>query len=44
MHTGIEIRQDLIEDQSGQHQWAERLARLFREIEETLHAKKLMQA
>ena len=44
MNTGIEIRQDLIADQSGQHQWAERLARLFREIEETLHARKLMPA
>lgn len=44
MNTGIEIRQDLIEDQSGQHQWAERLARLLREIEEGLHAKKLMPA
>lgn len=44
MHTGIEIRQDLIGDQSGQHQWAERLARILREIEEGLHAKKLMPA
>lgn len=44
MNTGIEIRQDLIADQSGQHQWAERLARLLREIEETLHARKLMPA
>lgn len=44
MHTGIEIRQDLIGDQSGQHQWAERLARVLREIEEDLHATKLMPA
>ena len=44
MNTGIEIRQDLISDQSGQHQWAERLSRLLREIEEGLHAKKLMPA
>jgi predicted N-formylglutamate amidohydrolase len=44
MNTGIEIRQDLIGDPSGQHQWAERLARLLREIEETLHARKLMPA
>lgn len=44
MHTGIEIRQDLIGDQSGQHQWAERLARILREIEEELHARKLMPA
>jgi predicted N-formylglutamate amidohydrolase len=42
MHTGIEIRQDLIMDQAGQHEWAERLARILREVEETLHAKKLM--
>ena len=34
--TGIEIRQDLIGDQTGQHQWADRLARIFREIEATL--------
>lgn len=31
--TGIEIRQDLIGDQSGQKQWAERLARILGEIE-----------
>jgi predicted N-formylglutamate amidohydrolase len=34
--TGIEIRQDLIGDPSGERQWAERLARILREIEETL--------
>ena len=33
VNTGIEIRQDLIADQSGQQQWAERLARIFTEIE-----------
>ena len=33
VNTGIEIRQDLIADQSGQQQWAERLARIFAEIE-----------
>jgi predicted N-formylglutamate amidohydrolase len=33
VNTGIEIRQDLIADQSGQRQYAERLARIFREIE-----------
>jgi predicted N-formylglutamate amidohydrolase len=32
-NTGIEIRQDLIADQSGQRQWAERLARILRKIE-----------
>ncbi len=36
MNTGIEIRQDLIGDQAGQMQWAERLTRLFRQIETTL--------
>ena len=35
-NSGIEIRQDLIADQSGQQQWAERLARIFGEIEATL--------
>ena len=44
MHTGIEVRQDLIGDPSGQQQWAERLARILREIEEGLHARKLMPA
>jgi predicted N-formylglutamate amidohydrolase len=34
--TGIEIRQDLIADRSGQQQWAERLARILREIEAVL--------
>jgi predicted N-formylglutamate amidohydrolase len=36
MNTGIEIRQDLIADEAGQAQWAERLTRLLREIEATL--------
>src|ERR1700709_1344179 len=36
LNTGIEIRQDLIADQAGQKQWADRLARIFREIEATL--------
>jgi predicted N-formylglutamate amidohydrolase len=36
INTGIEIRQDLIGDQSGQHQWAARLARILGEIGETL--------
>jgi predicted N-formylglutamate amidohydrolase len=41
INTGIEIRQDLITDQSGQQQWAERLARIFREIEATLRSEGL---
>jgi predicted N-formylglutamate amidohydrolase len=35
-NSGIEIRQDLIADQSGEQQWAERLARILTGIEETL--------
>jgi predicted N-formylglutamate amidohydrolase len=40
INTGIEIRQDLIADQSGQQQWAERLARILIEIEGKLRAEK----
>ena len=36
VNTGIEIRQDLIGDQSGEKRWADRLARILRKIEETL--------
>jgi predicted N-formylglutamate amidohydrolase len=42
MNTGIEIRQDLIADQAGQKQWADRLARVFGEIETTLRAQRLL--
>jgi predicted N-formylglutamate amidohydrolase len=42
VNTGIEIRQDLIADQSGQRQWAERLARIFAEIELELRAERLV--
>ncbi|MBU6464335.1 MAG: N-formylglutamate amidohydrolase [Bradyrhizobium sp.] len=42
MNSGIEIRQDLIGDQAGQHQWAERLARIFTEIEAELKAEMLI--
>jgi predicted N-formylglutamate amidohydrolase len=38
INTGIEIRQDLISDQAGQQQWAERLARILGEIEPMLRA------
>ena len=38
INTGIEIRQDLIEDEAGQQQWAERLARVFGEVEAALRA------
>jgi predicted N-formylglutamate amidohydrolase len=40
MNSGIEIRQDLIGDPSGQQQWADRLARIFAEIETTLRAER----
>lgn len=39
MNSGIEIRQDLIGDPSGQREWAERLARIFAEIEMALKAE-----
>jgi predicted N-formylglutamate amidohydrolase len=42
MNTGIEIRQDLIADPAGQQQWADRLARIFGEIEATLRAQGML--
>jgi predicted N-formylglutamate amidohydrolase len=42
MNSGIEIRQDLIADQAGQKQWADRLARIFGEIETLLRAQRLI--
>jgi predicted N-formylglutamate amidohydrolase len=42
MNSGIEIRQDLIADQAGQKQWADRLARVFGEIETALRARGLV--
>ena len=36
-NSGIEIRQDLIADESGQQQWAERLARILGGIEAGLY-------
>ena len=42
MNTGIEIRQDLIGDPAGQRQWADRLARIFGEIEIELRAQRLI--
>jgi predicted N-formylglutamate amidohydrolase len=41
MNTGIEIRQDLIAELSGQKQWAERLARILTEIETVFGAERL---
>jgi predicted N-formylglutamate amidohydrolase len=42
INSGIEIRQDLIADETGQQQWAERLARAFSSIEQTLRARQLI--
>ncbi len=39
MNTGIEIRQDLIADQAGEREWADRLANIFGEIETELRAQ-----
>jgi predicted N-formylglutamate amidohydrolase len=39
INTGIEIRQDLITEPSGQTEWAERLVRIFGEIEAALKAQ-----
>jgi predicted N-formylglutamate amidohydrolase len=41
-NSAIEIRQDLIADQAGQQKWAERLARIFAEIEQTLRAQRVI--
>ncbi len=35
-HVEIEIRQDLIADTTGQHRWAERMARLLRKANRAL--------
>ena len=42
MNSGIEIRQDLIADPAGQTRWADRLARIFGEIELELRAQGLV--
>ncbi|MGH6681358.1 MAG: N-formylglutamate amidohydrolase [Bradyrhizobium sp.] len=42
INSGIEIRQDLIAEPSGQRQWAERLARILAGIEATLRAERLI--
>lgn len=44
MNTGIEIRQDLISDAAGEKTWADRLARIFVEIETMLHAQQSLSA
>jgi predicted N-formylglutamate amidohydrolase len=42
MNSGLEIRQDLIADPAGQASWADRLARIFGEIEVMLRAQRLI--
>jgi len=42
MNSGIEIRQDLIADQAREQRWADRLARVFGEIEVTLRTQQLL--
>ena len=44
MNSGIEIRQDLIAEEAGQGQWADRLARILAEIEAGLRAQRLLPA
>lgn len=44
MNTGIEIRQDLISDQAGEMQWAERLGDILTEIEASLRVSALLPA
>ncbi len=38
IHCGIEIRQDLIGDEAGQREWAERLTRIFEKAEAEMKA------
>jgi predicted N-formylglutamate amidohydrolase len=42
MNTGIEIRQDLISDAAGEKAWADRLERIFGEVETTFRVRKLI--
>ena len=42
MNTGIEIRQDLISDQAGEKAWADRLARIFGEIETIFRSQQVI--
>ena len=44
INTGIEIRQDLISDPAGETAWADRLGRIFAEIEGELRAQGLLDA
>ena len=42
VNSAIEIRQDLITDQAGQRKWADRLSRIFSDIEQALRAQRLI--
>jgi predicted N-formylglutamate amidohydrolase len=42
MNSGIEIRQDLISDQACEKAWADRLARIFGEIETVFRARQVI--
>ncbi len=44
MNTGIEIRQDLIAEEVGQQQWADRLARILGAAEAALRAQRFLPA
>ena len=43
MNSGIEIRQDLITEEAGQREWADRLANILGEIEIELRAQRMLQ-
>ena len=42
INTGIEIRQDLIGDETGEKQWADRLARILNAIESALRKEEVL--
>jgi predicted N-formylglutamate amidohydrolase len=42
LNSGIEIRQDLITEEAGQREWAERLANILGEIEIELSSQALL--
>jgi predicted N-formylglutamate amidohydrolase len=44
LNSGIEIRQDLITEEAGQREWADRLANIFAEIEAQLRAQRMLTA
>jgi predicted N-formylglutamate amidohydrolase len=44
LNSGVEIRQDLIAEETGEREWAERLANILGEIEIELRAQLLRPA